>query len=768
MDKVDVGLRLERVVLAWLVRGVVAVAFTVAGLDLVGWATGVEVLTRILPWTLDMNRWTALLLVGLGVALLLQSGVRSPTRVWVGRCVAAVLGACAIWFLVDHAIGGSSSGSAPGSPAAASVLLLSITVMLIRVDRPWTRAVWSLCLATAVAIPIAAGLAHLGAVVPLADQAILSAVGLLMFTAAVVAARPDRFTVAWLLTSSERWAPVRLVSVFVVLPILVGLLRWALLKLGVGSDTERVLSIVVGVTIFAGIAFLILKRAQGMQFENEHLDSRRADAETHYRLLAENAVDVVAHLRGTQVIWISPSVVAAFGWPVDEWIGTDFSRRIFPEDVDTVAAGLQEVDRGGMTRGARVRTATADGSFHWVEARGKPYIDSEGNTDGMIVAIRIVDEHVEAQRQLDAQRQRFEAVVANSPSAISVCDLEYRYTLVNQAFCQLFGQKSVADVIGRTKDEILPPDARENSRLAVQRILAGERFSEEESVSVGRETFHVVTQQFPLRDSAGVVRELVTVRTDITHRKKAENAAAERSLWEQRIRAAISDERLVVYSQSIVDIATRTSVEEELLVRMRDSDTQAILLPAEFLPQCEQHGLMPEIDRYMVERAIELAHSGRHVCVNITGQTIRETTVLNEILAALTTAGPTIANRILFEITETTALASPEIAEEFSRSMSALGCRMALDDFGTGYGTFTELRHLDLDSLKIDQSFVQNMLHDRNDERVVNTIAFVARQYGLKTVAEGVETEQTLEKLAELGIDRAQGYFFGKPKPVNW
>ena len=91
---------------------------------------------------------------------------------------------------------------------------------------------------------------------------------------------------------------------------------------------------------------------------------------------------------------------------------------------------------------------------------------------------------------------------------------------------------------------------------------------------------------------------------------------------------------------------------------------------------------------------------------------------------------------------------------------------MALDDFGTGYGTFNELRHLALSALKIDLSFVQKMLENREDERVVNTIVFVARTYGLTTIAEGVETQEALEKLAEMGADRAQGHLFGQPKLV--
>lgn len=250
--------------------------------------------------------------------------------------------------------------------------------------------------------------------------------------------------------------------------------------------------------------------------------------------------------------------------------------------------------------------------------------------------------------------------------------------------------------------------------------------------------------------------------------KDRADAEMDRATWAERIGAAIVDGRLLVYSQPIVDIATRSAVDEELLVRLRAVDTDEILLPSEFLPQCEQHGLMPVIDRYMVGRAIDLARTGRRVSVNISGDTIGDTTVMGEILEALQTAGSAVTGNIMFEITETIALASPAIAKAFSQGMRDLNCRVALDDFGTGYGTFTELRLLDLYALKIDQSFVKNLLHDHDDERVVNTISYVARTYGLTTVAEGVEMDETLDKLAELGIDRAQGYVLGKPKPVVW
>ncbi len=572
--------------------------------------------------------------------------------------------------------------------------------------------------------------------------------------------------VGWLFTRPNRRTLIWMAGILAGIPLLVGLLRVVLLAVGLREGVVWVLSTLAGAVVVVAGAFYFGQREQRLLSERERDSILRAHEELHYRLLADNSVDVVAHLRGREVVWISRSVKELFGWLPEQLTGSDFSAHVHPDDLDTVATTLQQVASGESTH-VRVRTDTSGGDYRWVEVHGKPYIDANGDTDGMIFSTRIVDEQVEAEQQLEAARDRFEAVAKNAPSAISVLDLEHRYTMVNEAFCQLFGLEVVEDVVGRTEDEILSADALERSRVATARLLAGDGLVEEESINLGHENISVMTQRFSLRNSVGAIAEFVTIRTDITHRKKIERESAERALWEERIGAAIGDGRLLVYAQPIVDIATRKIVEEELLVRLSVAGTEEILPPCDFLPQCEQHGLMPVIDRYMVARAIELARYGRRICVNITGQTIGDATAMSDILESLTDAGQGVTDKIVFEITETTALASPAIAKTFSLGMRELGCQVALDDFGTGYGAFTELRHLDLDALKIDLSFVQNMLQDREDERVVKTIVFVARAYGLATVAEGVETEETLERLAELGVDRAQGYLFSKPQPIS-
>ena len=177
--------------------------------------------------------------------------------------------------------------------------------------------------------------------------------------------------------------------------------------------------------------------------------------------------------------------------------------------------------------------------------------------------------------------------------------------------------------------------------------------------------------------------------------------------------------------------------------------------PDEFLPQAQRFGLMPTIDRFMVTQGIELARTGRRVAINLSGDSISHQGTISAIVEQLQQAGD-IVHRISFEITESAALGSTDIAERFSNAMKSLGCKLALDDFGTGFGSFTELRGMTLHKLKIDKGFVRDLLANPQDESVVKMIIGIAKEFGLVTTAEGIENEETRTRLVELGVDQLQ------------
>lgn len=278
---------------------------------------------------------------------------------WTGFCLVAVAGVLAAVFLVQR-MSGTSSGlklvlfsdevratqeKSPGVPsavAASSVLLLSIAVWLTRLHASWVRVAWMVCLTGATALPAGTVLVHGVDASPLMDatwstgQSVGSVVSLLLLVAATLAARPDRNPLAWLLARPDRWALVRLIAILAGLPTVVGTFRQLFFAVGVRLDAAWVLAVTLGTVAVGAATFYSSQREQRLLIQKEALSTERAEAETRYRILAENAVDVVLHLRGVEIVWISPSVEVTLGGPPEQWIGSDFLTHIHPDDLDDV------------------------------------------------------------------------------------------------------------------------------------------------------------------------------------------------------------------------------------------------------------------------------------------------------------------------------------------------------------------------------------------------------------------------------------------------
>ena len=234
--------------------------------------------------------------------------------------------------------------------------------------------------------------------------------------------------------------------------------------------------------------------------------------------------------------------------------------------------------------------------------------------------------------------------------------------------------------------------------------------------------------------------------------------------WVDRIRAALREDRLVLHSQPIVDLRTGEVEREELLVRMIDPDGREIP-PASFLPTAERFGLIAEIDRVAVAKAIELARRGRAVAVNIAGPSLTDREVIEPVASAIR-AGLD-PHLLSFELTETTGVANIEAARRFAGYLENLGCELALDDFGTGLSSLGYLKSIPIQTLKIDTEFVRGMSVNTFDRYLVQTIVGLARRLGQKTVAEGVEDAATLSLVRMFGVDYAQGYLLGAPAPID-
>ena len=410
--------RLGAVLARWE-RVAVGVALALAVLAWVGWSFEVPALTRILPSWPQMTPWTALLVAGLAISILLQSGQPSSSRVRSGSGAAVLVGVLAVVFLAEYLthrswgldgmwfrgqVGGLQA-TWPGRPSpqsAAAVLLLAGAVAVMHTGRRWACAVWVFGLALAALVSCVAIGAYLFEVVvlvgvtPSTGMGMSTALSVLLLVVAAVLARPDRRPIAWVLARPDGWTLVRLVGIVAGLPLLMGLSRGLLVTAGLDENVALLTAVMVS-TVVMGVATVHLSQRE------QKVLAQRAAVEARFRLLAENSIDIVVHLRGVEPVWVSPSIEPAFGWPVQHWIGADFVPRIHPDDVEKVLAALAE-NAQGKPAAARFRTATADGGYRWVEGHGKPYIDGEGNADGVIAAFRIIDAQIALERELEQAR----------------------------------------------------------------------------------------------------------------------------------------------------------------------------------------------------------------------------------------------------------------------------------------------------------------------------------------------------------------------------
>ncbi|MGH2942272.1 MAG: putative bifunctional diguanylate cyclase/phosphodiesterase, partial [Solirubrobacteraceae bacterium] len=252
--------------------------------------------------------------------------------------------------------------------------------------------------------------------------------------------------------------------------------------------------------------------------------------------------------------------------------------------------------------------------------------------------------------------------------------------------------------------------------------------------------------------------------------EQAANAAGGRISWPDRIRRALDEERLVLYAQPILDIRAGEVTRYELLLRMLGPDGE-VIPPGAFLPVAERRGMIRTIDRWVVREAIALleqragAAAAVRLSVNISARTLSDPDFLGYIRAELAASSVDAAD-LVFEVTETAAIANIDDARRFLTSLSELGCGIALDDFGTGFGSLHYLKNLPFDELKIDGQFIQGLTTNPDDLVLVETLVRLSRGLGKRTVAEFVENEETLQLISDVGVDFAQGYHLGKPAPA--
>ena len=452
--------------------------------------------------------------------------------------------------------------------------------------------------------------------------------------------------------------------------------------------------------------------------------------------------------------------------PLDKF---DHLQVVHPADREVVAGiGEQCVRDGSMT--CEYRVILPSGATRTLSLHAEAVTLPDGRREHLRGAVLDVTAEREADRRRLATEYLFRQGFDASPIGMALTDpVEGRCVRINDAMCRQLG-RSREEVIGGSLVGLAIDENQAVLRRAREDMLRGDcdAFTAEMRYrrSDGGEAWGLL-HWAPVRREDGSVEAFHSQLVDITDRKERESRLEHDvgdAMWLGRIRDALDEDRLVLYAQPIVDLMTGQTVQHELLLRMRSEDG-GIIPPGEFLPAAERYGLISEIDRWVIRQAVQIASEGVPTEFNLSGRSIGDPDILRELATAIDESGvdPSL---LVVEVTETAFVGQTEAGRAFAERVRELGCRLALDDFGTGFSSLSYLKHLPADHLKIDIEFVRDLTSSETDARVVRGIVGLAREFNQTTIAEGVEDEETLILLREMGVDLAQGYLFGRPAPL--
>ncbi len=551
---------------------------------------------------------------------------------------------------------------------------------------------------------------------------------------------------------------------------------------------------------------------------------RRASARLEHVVRASPAVIYSRHPGpGMPINFISPNVQDLLGYRAEELLADErfFERLIHPDDWPRLELNLGPGEgRSSVSREYRMRHQ--DGQWRWIRDTVRLISDADGRPLELVGSWLDYTEAQQLAEQLTyqashdaltelANRRAFEIHLQQALD--SARELKTEHVLF---YLDLDQFKVINDTCGHIAGDVL---LRELSRLLQTRVRRQDMLAR-----LGGDEFGVLMENCSLHDAMRVANALCNAVSEFrfgwgdkifrvgvsigvvaidAHSEScacvlsaadsacyaAKDAGRNRAhlyteddlelarrqgemRWVARINQALEDNRFQLAFQPIVPTRGPAGGHHyELLLRMED-ESGRIVMPGAFLPAAERYHLSGKLDQWVVSTALDWlsGHPGHlgdlSLCtINLSGHSLSNGRLLDYLLERLAAPSP-LNHKLCFEITETAAIAHFPSALHFIHTLKDIGCRFALDDFGSGFSSFAYLKKLPVDFLKIDGMFVEDIASDPVSLAMVNSINEVGHVMGMETIAEFVENEQILDKLRAIGVNYAQGYGIGKPRPL--
>ncbi len=528
------------------------------------------------------------------------------------------------------------------------------------------------------------------------------------------------------------------------------------------------------------------------------------------------------------VEYINPVAEDLTGWKVDDASGRPIDE-IFRGFHEETCEPLENPLSVSIRRDRAIKSVRPtllirrDGNELYIESTASPIRDGKGNVTGGVLVFHDVSESRELNRRLSyhashdiltglVNRREFEnrleralksAKARETSYALCYLDLD-QFKIVNDSCGHSAGDALLGQLGALLKSKIRWRDtlARlggDEFGVLLESCSLDEAMQAAESlrVAIGEYKFMWDDRSFRLGVSIGVV-PIVAENEDVASLVSAADSACQAAKeagrnrihsfqendidlmrrrremqWAARINNALEEDRFELFRQTIQPLqAEEEGAHYEILLRMRD-ETGGIISPGLFIEAAERYGITPNIDRWVIRSAFRWLVSEADererlaLCsINLSGQSFGDEKFLPFVVEQFQMSGID-ATKICFEITETAAIASYSQANRFINALKELGCKFALDDFGTGLSSFGYLKHFPVDFLKIDGSFVKEILHDPIDREMVRSINEIGHLTGKQTIAEFAENEEIITMLRGMGIDYAQGYGVSEPKRVT-
>ena len=574
----------------------------------------------------------------------------------------------------------------------------------------------------------------------------------------------------------------------------------------------------------SGYALVIQNQSNLMRIEAELLEEQTRNKLT-LELLKEG---VIITDRNLDIIHMNPVAESLTGWPTYEADGHHIDEIIRLVDSDRreriEIPGKESIQENRTIEiSQNLLLVNNQNDERAIEITIAPHSPLENETNGAVIIIKDLSEthrltsEIEHRASHDSltgllNRQEFEYQLEKSIASAAMHDVQHvlcyidvnQFKIINAQAGHTAGDFILKEVARLLRSKIRSIDyigrlgGDEFALLLVNHTLENaKRTSQSMIEEFQRHRFTWENQIFELGLSVGVVpvtKESPEPAQMLTRAELACYSAKERGrnqvhvyrsdddeltrkhaeiLRAAGITGALQEDRFKLYCQPIVSLSlgNRSIQHYELLLRLSDANGN-IILPGSFIPAAERYGLMPNVDRWVIHTALHSYHdtfgekSGVHIAINLSGNSLNDDKLLDFIKAELENSGVD-PQQVCFEITETAAINNLTQASHLIKELKKVGCCFALDDFGSGLSSFTYLKNLPVDYLKIDGSFVTDMSKDTIDYAMVEAINQLGHVMGIGTIAECAESEEVVDQLRKRGVDFAQGYAMGSPMPMD-